>query len=300
MKILVTGSNGCVGSALKSQCSDEDNWIFIERKDCDLTNREQTIKIFKDVKADYVIHLASYVPGFYNIDKVASFSSNVKINENVLEAANLSGIDCGLFCLSVNMFPEIPSKLPMDESMILESSPGNGVFAGYAYSKRMLALQCQNYNAQYGRKYFGIIPCNIYGPNDNMTSGRLIPSLILKFKEAIEKKSDVIINGTGKPIRQFIYSFDLAKIVKHLAFNYRDTLPIICCSDTQISISELAAKIGKITGFEGQIKFDVTKPDGYLKKIVSDRYLHEVISDVSFTPLDEGLRKTINSLTEFI
>ena len=84
MKILVTGSNGCVGSALKSQCIDEDGWIFIERKDCDLTDRKQTIELFNTIKPNYIVHLASYVPGFYNIDRVASFSNNVRVNENVL------------------------------------------------------------------------------------------------------------------------------------------------------------------------------------------------------------------------
>ena len=109
MKILVTGSNGCVGSSLKSLCSEEDNWVFIERKDCDLTNRERTIDLVRTIGPDYIIHLASYVPGFYNIDKVSSFSNNVRINENVLEASNLAGIQNGMFCLSVNMFPEMPA-----------------------------------------------------------------------------------------------------------------------------------------------------------------------------------------------
>lgn len=298
MKILVTGSSGCVGSALRSQCVNENDWIFVERADCDLTDRKQTIELFKTIGADYIVHLASYVPGFYNINKVASFSNNVRINENVLEAAHLNKIERGLFCLSVNMFPEIPSKLPMDESMILEGTPNTGVFAGYAYSKRMLALQCQNYNTQYNRKYYGIVPCNIYGPNDNITSGRLIPNLILKFKEAVKKNSDVTINGTGKPIRQFIYSFDLAKIIKYLVFNYQDVSPIICCSDTQISIYDLATTIGKIMGFRGQIKFDLNQPDGYLKKIVSNERLHEIIKDISFTTLETGLKETINNLVE--
>ena len=113
MKILVTGSNGCVGSALKALCVNDTNYIFIERKDCDLTNREQTIELFKKISPNYVIHLASYVPGFYNIDKVASFLNNVRINENVLEGSNLAGIENGMFCLSVNMFTDTPSKLPI-------------------------------------------------------------------------------------------------------------------------------------------------------------------------------------------
>ncbi len=295
MKYLVTGSNGCVGNALKSICSNDPNWIFIARKDCDLTCREKVISLINSIKPDYIIHLASYVPGFYNINRVASFSDNVRINENILEAANLANIERFMCCLSVNMFPETPSKFPMDESMMFEGNL-TGPFAGYAYSKRMLELQCQNYNIQYNRKYFSIIPCNIYGPNDNLASGRLIPNLINKFKEAQNNDSDITINGTGKPLRQFIYSIDLAKIINYLALNYKDIKPIICCGDEEVSITELVYKISKIFEFKHQIKFDTSRPDGNLKKTVDNHYLKEIMPNVSFTLLEEGLQQTINSM----
>lgn len=295
MKTLVTGSNGCVGSALRSICTNEHEWIFIDRNDCDLIDRKKTIELFNKIKPDYVVHLASYVPGFYNIDKVSSFSKNVRINENVLEASHLAEVEKLMCCLSVNMFPEIPSKFPMDETIIFDSHL-TGAFAGYAYSKRMLELQCQNYNAQYNRKYFGVIPCNIYGPNDNMSSGRLIPSLINKFKDAIKNNTDVILNGTGKPLRQFIYSIDLAVIIKYLVFNYSGTNPVICSNDEEISIADLANIIDEIINFNGQIKFDTSKLDGNLKKTVSNNYLKSVMPNVSFTPLKTGLKETIRSM----
>ena len=137
MTVLVTGGNGCVGHALKRICQD---WVFIERKDCDLVNRESTIAIFKKIQPKYIVHLAAHAFGFYNIDKVASFSDNVRINENVLEASHLIGVERGMFCLSAGMFTETPSKFPMDESMIFEGML-QGDLTGYAYSKRMLALQ---------------------------------------------------------------------------------------------------------------------------------------------------------------
>jgi GDP-L-fucose synthase len=302
MRILVTGSNGCVGKALKTQCidsnfrcMDDNDWIFIERKDCDLTDREQTIQLFKDIRPEYLVHLASYVPGFYNIDRVASFSSNVRINENVLEAAHLARVEKGIFCLSVNMFSETISKFPMNESAMLDGSL-SGNFSGYAYSKRMLALQCQNYNEQYGRKYFGIIPCNIYGPHDNSYSGRLIPNLICRFKKAIKDNSDVIINGSGKPLRQFIYSIDLAKIIKQLVVSYNDVKPIICCNDSEISVFNLAYEISKIMNFKNNIIFDTSKPDGNLRKTVDNSYLKTIMPQFSFTSLESGLRETINHM----
>jgi GDP-L-fucose synthase len=296
MKIIVTGGNGCVGSALKELCLNDKDWIFINRNDCDLINREETIKLFNSIKPDYIIHLASYVPGFYNINKVASFSNNVRINENILEASNISGINSGMFCLSVNMISDTQTNFPINEESIFEGVP-TGVFEGYSYSKRMLAMQCQNYNEQYNRKYFGIIPCNIYGPNDNLMSGRLIPNLISKFKTADKNNEDVIINGTGNPLRQFLYSVDLANIIKKIVLsNYSNTKPIICCSDDEISISNLANKIAKIIKFKHKIIFDISKKDGNLRKTVSNDYLKSILPDFSFTSLSSGLERTINSL----
>lgn len=289
MKVLVTGGNGCVGSALKSLCKGNDDWIFIERKDCDLMNKEETISYFKKVKPDAIVHLAAYVPGFYQIDSVASFAHNIRINENVLEASHHSGIEKGLFCFSVTMFCEKPRAFPMDESMIFEGAL-TGPFAGYSYAKRMLALQCQIYNEQYNRKYFGIVPSNIYGPKDNFKSGRLIPNLICKFKEAVENNSDVIINGSGEPLRQFIYSDDLAFICKYLIENYNDTKPVICCSDEEVTIKELANKISYVMGFKNQIYFDTAKPDGNIKKTMNNAYLKSIIPNIKFTSLNDGLK----------
>lgn len=297
MKILVTGSDGCVGKSLKDICdkSEEHSWIFINRDCCDLLNRENTINLFKYIKADSIIHLASYVPGFYNIDKVSSFNINMRINENVLEASNISGIQNGAFCLSVNMFGDNPSKFPMDESMTQEGSV-SGPFQGYALSKRILEIQCKNYNEQYNRNYYGVIPCNIYGIHDNFKSGRLIPNLILNFKKSMDANSNVNINGTGKPMRQFIYSYDLSKILKYLIINYFDKKSIICSSDEEISINDLAIKIGNIMNFKKNIIFDTSKPDGNLKKTVSNEYLKSIIKNISFTSLDEGLKFTINNM----
>jgi GDP-L-fucose synthase len=268
--------------------------LFAERADCDLTDRDQTVKFFGRSGADYVVHLASYVPGFYNVNKVDAVATNVRINENVLEASHKAGIVKGMFCLSVTMFTDTPSKFPMDESMLLEGGL-SGALAGYSYAKRILALQCQNYNEQYGTKYFGIVPSNIYGPNDNFGAGRLVPNLILKFRDAMERDSDVTLNGSGKPLRQFIYSLDLAKIITGLAMNYSDTKPVICCGDEEVSIVDLAIQIGRILDFKKKIVFDQGR-DGALCRTVSNAYLKSVMPEVRFTPLREGLEATIRHM----
>jgi len=286
MKTLVTGGNGLVGSALKQLNKD---WLYVDRRTCDLTNRQDTLALFKTVQPDRLVHLAAYVPGFYKIDKVDSFAVNVRINENVLEAANVSNVNRAIFCLSVNMFPDNPLHYPMDEKMIMEGSV-SGPFAGYAYSKRMLELQCQNYNSQYNRQYFGIIPCNIYGKNDNLDSGRLIPNLTKQFKKAIQDNTSVTINGSGKPLRQFVYADDLAKIIPILLDTYHKTEPLICCGNEEVSIAELAHLIGKVLNFENEIAFDTTKPDGVLKKTVKGSYIDNMFQ---FTPLEEGLKQVL-------
>lgn len=293
MKIIVTGSSGCVGR--ETNYIGPHDWVFLDRRDCDLTDRDAVRKCFEKFKPHAIIHLAAYVPGFYNIDRVASFSNNVRINENVLEACHQIGVQKGLFCLSSNMFPDNPVKFPIDESMIFDGTI-NGVFAGYAYSKRMLALQCENYNTQYGRNYFTIIPTNVYGPNDNFTSGRLIPNLIMKFKDAQKKNEDVVINGTGKPLRQFIYSVDLAKIIQHLIINYHENKPIICCDDAEISIKDLTFEIAKVMNFKNKIHFDDSKPDGIIKKTADNSYFKTLMSDFKFTSLNEGLTQIIKEL----
>lgn len=286
MKTLVTGGNGLVGSALKQLNKD---WLYIDRRTCDLTNREDTLALFKTVQPDRLVHLAAYVPGFYKIDKVDSFAVNVRINENVLEAANAANVGKGIFCLSVNMLPDNPPYYPMDEKLIMEGSV-SGPFAGYAYSKRMLELQCQNYNNQYNRQYFGIIPCNIYGKNDNLDSGRLIPNLTKQFRSAIQNNVNVTINGTGKPLRQFIYADDLARVISTLLDTYQKTEPLLCCGNEEVSIADLAHTIGKILNFENEIIFDTSKPDGVLKKTVVGSYIHNMFQ---FTSLEEGLKQVL-------
>lgn len=298
MKILVTGSNGCVGQSLKRLNGYQNNWVFLDRSQCDLMNYDQTNQIFQDIAPDAVIHLAAYVPGFYNIDRVASFSHNILINENVLAASHRANVQKMLVGLSVNMFGDSPATLPLDESMIFDGHISGG-FAGYGYSKRMLELQCQNYNQQYGRQYFGIIPCNIYGPHDNFKSGRLIPNLLLKFKEAKKNNTNVIINGSGRPLRQFINSTDLSLIIQKLIIEYQDTKPIICCPEQEITIKELAQIIAAVIGFRDQIEFDDSKPDGTLQKTMSNKYLKKILNKpdgLDFTSLENGLNETLTSI----
>jgi GDP-L-fucose synthase len=171
---------------------------------------------------------------------------------------------------------------------------------GYAYAKRMVDIQLRAYNEQYGTKYFSVIPTNIYGKNDNydLESSHVIPALIRKCYMAIQSSSDFVVWGSGKPLREFIYAEDVANICNILIDKYEDTKPLILSTSEEISISDVAHMIADIMGFKGNIIFDTTKPDGQFRKPTDNANLLKVIGDYKFTPLEEGLKKTIQHFLE--
>ena len=176
------------------------------------------------------------------------FTDNVRMNENILEMANKYNVQKGIFCLSSCIFPYKPSKYPMDETMIHESEP-HPSNEGYGYSKRMLEMQCRNYNEQYGREYICVIPVNLYGPYDNfnLDDSHVIPGLIHKFYNHKNNNIPFQMYGSGKALRQFMYSMIFVTILKIL-FDYEGHHKnIICCND-EISIIDLTELICKISG----------------------------------------------------
>jgi GDP-L-fucose synthase len=312
MKILVTGGSGLVGTHLQKLVENNDElcdceFIFISSKDCDLRNYDDVYTLFNEYKFSTVIHLAARVGGLYkNLrENVEMFSDNIKINENVLKACNFFNINNAIFCLSSCIFPHEPSKFPMDETMIHESEP-HPSNNGYGYSKRMLEVQCNNYNNQYGRNYVCVVPVNLYGEYDNFTLGdaHVIPEIIHrmynykknnKLKNNIEKFTAF---GSGKPLRQFLYAEDFAKMILNVLFHYNpghmNIKPIICCND-EITIKELVHKIAYIMRINlYDIEFDTNKLDGCMRKTVCNNYFNSLFPDFKYTSLYDGLEKTID------
>lgn len=295
-KILVTGGTGMVGRSLKDIINDENNWMFLSSKDCDLTNQDAVNKLFSKEKPDYVIHLAANVGGlFKNMrEKTAMFRDNVRMNENILEACNNHDVQRGIFCLSSCIFPHNPSKYPMDESMIHESEP-HPSNEGYGYSKRMMEMQCRNYNEQFGREYICIIPVNLYGPYDNfnLNDSHVIPGLIHRFYNAKMNNTNLEMYGSGTPLRQFIHSYDIAKIIIKILNEYKDTKSIICCND-EITIKDLTYLVGKLSNYDtNKITSDTSKSDGCLRKTVGGNYFKEIFPDFKYMSLEEGIKQTI-------
>lgn len=219
MIVLVTGGTGLVGKAIEAvvksdpDCVD-DTWFFAGSKDGDMRDREQTRALFERVKPTHVIHLAAMVGGlFRNMKyKVEFYRENVLINDNVMECCRLFGVSKLVSCLSTCVFPD-KTSYPIDETMV-HSGPPHSSNEGYAYAKRMIDVMNRCYADEYGSNFTSIIPTNIYGPDDNFSieDGHVIPGLIHKCYLAKKAGTDLVIWGSGRPLRQFIYSRDLAAL----------------------------------------------------------------------------------------
>ena len=303
--ILVTGGSGLVGSAIKSisnKYSNKYTFIYLASKTCNLLMYEDTLRFFKENKPNYVIHLAANVGGlFKNMEQpVQMLEDNLIINTNVLKAAHQVKVEKLVACLSSCIFPDDVSY-PITEDY-LHLGPPHPSNAGYAYSKRILETQCQSYNKQYGDNFVCVIPTNIYGPHDNfnLQDAHVIPALIHKCYLAKQNNEKFIISGTGSPLRQFIYSEDLANTIMRVLENYEKKEPIMLSPDEEdeVTIEYVARRIAQEFGYEEFIEFDTSKADGQYKKTVSNTKFRTYNPDYSFIKVSEGIKKTIEWFKE--
>lgn len=304
--VLVTGGTGLYGSALQEVIQSEpaaqdENWVFLSSKDGDLLNRDVVEKIFETHQPKYVIHLAAKVGGlFHNMRKKVDFyRDNMIMNDNVMECCRKHGVVKLISCLSTCIFPD-ETSYPIDETM-LHNGPPHSSNLGYSMAKRMVDTLNHCYKDQYGSNFTSIIPTNIYGPNDNFNidDGHVLPGLIHKCFIAKRDGTDFTIYGTGAPMRQFIFSKDLAELTLWTLRNYESVEPIILSvdEDAEVSIKEVADMVAKAMCFDGQIAFDTTKADGQFKKTASNRKLRSHLPDHKFTPMEEGIRETVEWFT---
>jgi GDP-L-fucose synthase len=295
MKILVTGSDGLVGSALK-KIRKENDFIFLSKDHGDLTNYSETIKIFKEYEPEQVIHLAALVGGIGGnlIHSGEYFRNNIQINLNVLEAARQTNVNKLISFMSTCVFPDHTSY-PL-KVVNLHAGPPHKSNFGYAYAKRMLEVQSRAYRYQWGMNFIVAIPANIYGPNDNfnITEGHVVPALIHKIHLAKLNNSELVVWGSGNPLREFIYSADIANLALWMLENYDDENPLILSHGNEISISKLVELIAHKMDFKGKIIFDQTKPEGQLKKPSNNSELSKRNENFKFTEIEEGIDATCN------
>lgn len=296
--ILVTGGSGLLGTAIKRiDLNYNYNFIYMSSSDCNLENYLNTLNYFKKCMPDYVIHLAANVGGlFKNLNnKVDMLEKNILINSNVLKASHEVGVKKLIACLSTCIFPD-KTLYPIDETM-LHNGPPHFSNDAYAYAKRLLETQCKAYQEQYSDNFICIIPTNIYGPYDNfhLEDSHVIPGLIHKCFLAKKESRPFIVSGSGKPLRQFIYSHDLAKLILWILENYTYKEPIILSVDEkdEVSIEDVSKMIAKKMDYSENIVFDISKPDGQYKKTADNSNLMKLIKDFKFTNIELGINETV-------
>lgn len=286
-KLLVTGGKGLVGSAIDAD-------VRIGRE-FDLTNSAQTQKAFEIHKPTHVIHCAGKVGGLGgNMNyKGEYFYDNLMINTNVIEEARKAGVTNLVAFLSTCVFPD-SIEYPLTETKIHLGEPHSSNYP-YAYAKRMSDIQIRAYREQYGLKYTSVIPCNIYGPNDNFSleHGHVIPMLMHKIYKAQQNKSELFIWGDGSPLREFIYSKDVARLAEWAVDNYDEAEPIIFSTSEEISIAEVVELLVEAFNFKGAVRFDKSKPNGQHRKPSDNSKLKSYLPDFKFTPIEEGLKETV-------
>jgi len=300
--VMVTGGSGLVGMAIRqyveSNYKDNEEWVFLSSKDGDLRDRKATEAVFNKFKPTHVIHLAAKVGGlFANMaQKVEFYRENVLINDNIMELCRITKVKKLVSFLSTCIFPN-KTTFPIDETM-LHNGPPHPSNEGYAYAKRLIDTMNRAYAEEYNCNFTSIIPTNIYGPNDNFSiqNGHVIPGLIHKCYIAKKEGKPFTIWGSGSPLRQFIYSLDLAELTVWVMREYHSADPITLSVDeaSEVSIKDVALSVAKAMDFQGEIKFDTDKADGQFKKTACNKKLRSYRPDYKFTEMDDGIQKSVD------
>ncbi|WP_411334077.1 GDP-L-fucose synthase family protein [Metabacillus indicus] len=294
-KIYVAGHRGLVGSAIlrKLQSEGYTNLVYKTSTELDLRDPKQVYAFFEQEKINYVFLAAAKVGGIVaNNEYPADFiRDNLMIQTNVIDAAYKNNVEKLLFLGSTCIYPKLaPQPLKEDYLLTGELEPTN---EPYAIAKIAGIKMCQSYNRQYGTKYISAMPTNLYGENDNfdLHTSHVLPALIRKFHEAKDNKTEFVeVWGTGSPKREFLYSDDLADACLFLMKNYVGNDIVNIGVGDDLPIGELAAKVKEVVGFEGEIRFDTSKPDGTPRKLVDVSRINS-LGWKATTSLDEGLQK---------
>lgn len=298
-KIILTGGSGFLGSFVEKKliergCSN----IFIPKiENYDLRDLEAIKRMYKNAKGDIVIHLAAVVGGIgANRENPGSFFyDNLIMGVQLIEEARLNNIEKFVAIGTICAYPKY-TPVPFKEDNLWDGYPEE-TNAPYGLAKKMLLVQSQAYRQQYGFNSIFLLPVNLYGPRDNFDpqSSHVIPALIRKFHEAnIDKKSDVVIWGTGTATREFLFVEDCAEAIVLATEKYDKSDPINIGAGFEISIKDLALKIKKIMNYKGKIIWDKTKPDGQPKRSLD---ISKAMKEFNFKAkknFDEGLQETVN------
>jgi GDP-L-fucose synthase len=292
-KIYVAGHRGMVGSAIvrKLQAEGYQNIVTRSSSELDLRSQSAVEGFFQNEKPEYVFLAAAKVGGILanNTYRADFLYDNLMIESNVIHQSFVHEVKKLLFLGSSCIYPKLAPQ-PLKEEYLLSGflEPTN---EPYAIAKIAGIKLCENYRTQYGCNFISAMPTNLYGPNDNydLKNSHVIPALLRKFQMAVETGAEVVeVWGSGKPLREFLHVDDLAAACLHLMQNYAGDQFVNVGSGVEVSISELAQLIAKLTGYKGKIVFDSSKPDGTPRKLMDVSKLKNMGWSYTIS-LEEGL-----------
>lgn len=297
-KIYIAGHTGLVGSAIRRNLQNNgfDNLIYQSSKELDLTDYNQTLEYFQKEKPEYVFLSAAKVGGILaNRDYPADFIyQNLRIQLNVIESSRQVGVKKLLFLGSSCIYPKLAPQ-PIKEEYLLDGKLEE-TNEPYAIAKIAGIKLCQSYNRQYGTKFISAMPTNLYGINDNfdLNTSHVLPAIIRKMHDAkINNLETVTLWGTGTPRREFLFVDDLAEALVFLINQYEGNDWINVGTGEDISIKELAQTVQEIVGYQGQIIWDTTKPDGTPRKLLDVSKINQLGWKYK-TSLKDGIEQTYN------
>jgi GDP-L-fucose synthase len=297
-RVCVTGGAGFLGSFLLKKLAERGAQdVFVPRiEDYDLTKLEDQERMLDDAKPDLVIPLAALAGGIgANRARPAEFFyKNLMMGVPLLHKSWEKGVSKFVAIGTICAYPKF-TPIPFREENLWEGYPEE-TNAPYGLAKKMLLVQSQAYRDQYGYNSIYLLPVNLYGPGDNfnLETSHVIPALIRKCVEAQQRGDEqIVVWGTGFPTREFLYVGDAAEGIVQAAENYNGNEPVNLGSGMEISIKDLVELIVKLTGFEGKVIWDKTKPDGQPRRALDVKRAKEYFGFEAKTPFEEGLRNTI-------
>jgi GDP-L-fucose synthase len=295
-KIVVTGGAGFLGRHVVGELQSQGAITVVpRRRDYDLIDRDACRRLLSDHHPDMVVHLAAVVGGIgANRENPGSFFfANLMMGVQLIEECRLHEVGKVVTIGTICSYPKF-TTVPFHEDDLWNGYPEE-TNAPYGLAKKMLLVQGQAYRQQYGMNVVHLLPVNLYGPGDNFdpASSHVIPALIKKFADATTQGSDVVVWGTGKASREFLYVEDAARGIRLACATYDGDAPVNLGAGFEISIRELALLVGRLMGFTGQIRWDPNHPDGQPRRSLATARAEQLFGFRSTTSFEDGLRRTI-------
>ncbi len=293
MKILVTGGGGFLGSHLVEHLQANGHDVHVARRaDYDLTNWDDAVRLFEDMRPERVFHLAGEVGGIgaNRLNPGRFWYANLMMGAHVLELSRKHGLDKLVIAGTVCAYPKF-APVPFREDDLWNGYPEE-TNAPYGVAKKAILVGAQSYREQYGLDSIFLLPANLYGPRDNfdLETSHVIPGLIRKM---LDNPDRVTLWGDGSPTREFLYVDDCVEGLVLAAERYDGAEPVNLGTGVEISIRELAEQIAELTGFTGEVEWDSSMPNGQPRRSLDASRARELFGFEAHTPLRAGLERTI-------